>query len=35
MTADEKRQFESDHFQRVLAQMTDTFVKTIHAARKT
>jgi hypothetical protein len=32
MTAEEKRQFENDHIQRVLVQMTDAHVKTIHAA---
>lgn len=32
MTADEKRQHENDHIQRVLAQMTDEHVKTIRAA---
>lgn len=32
MTADEKRQFENDHIQKVLAQMTDAFVSTIRAA---
>jgi hypothetical protein len=32
MTADEKRKFENDHIQRVLAQMTEAFVKTSHAA---
>jgi hypothetical protein len=32
MTADEKRQFENDHIQRVLVQMTDAHVKTIQAA---
>jgi hypothetical protein len=34
MTADEKRQFENDHIQRVLAQMTDAHVKTIQAAQE-
>lgn len=32
MTAEEKRQFENDHIQRVLAHMTDAFVKTIEVA---
>jgi predicted nucleic acid-binding Zn-ribbon protein len=32
MTAEEKRQFESDHIQMLLAQMTDAFVKTIRTA---
>ncbi len=32
MTADERRQFENDHIQRVLVQMTDAHVKTIQAA---
>lgn len=32
MTADEKRQFENDHIQRVLAQMNDAFVKTMQVA---
>jgi hypothetical protein len=31
MTADEKRQFENDHIQRVLAEMTDAHVQTLHA----
>jgi len=34
MTAEEKRQFENDHIQRVLVQMTDAHVKTIQAARE-
>jgi hypothetical protein len=34
MTAEEKRQFESDHFQRVLAQMTDTHVQALQAAQE-
>jgi hypothetical protein len=33
MTADEKRQFENDHIQRLLAQMTDAHVQTIRAAQ--
>jgi hypothetical protein len=32
MTAEEKRQFENDHIQRVLAQMTHAHVRTIQAA---
>lgn len=32
MTAEEKRQFENDHIQTVLAQMTDAFVNTFRAA---
>lgn len=32
MTAEEKRQFENDHIQTVLAQMTDAFVNTVRAA---
>jgi hypothetical protein len=34
MTADEKRQFENDHIQRVLAQMTDAHGKTMQAAQE-
>ena len=34
MTAEEKRQFENDHFQRVLAQMTDTHVQALQAAQE-
>jgi acyl-CoA reductase-like NAD-dependent aldehyde dehydrogenase len=34
MTADEKRQFENDHIQRVLAQMTDAHGKTVQAAQE-
>jgi len=34
MSADEKRQFENDHIQRVLAQMTDAHVGAIRAARE-
>ena len=33
MTADEKRQLENDHIQRVLAQMTDAHVQTMRAAQ--
>jgi len=32
MTAEEKRQFENDHIQTLLARMTDEHVKTIRAA---
>jgi hypothetical protein len=32
MTAEEKRQFENDHIQRVLAQMTHAHVRTVQAA---
>lgn len=34
MTAEEKRQFENDHIQMVLAQMTDAFVGTVRAANE-
>jgi len=34
MTAEEKRQFENDHIQRVLAQMTDTHVQAFQAAQE-
>lgn len=34
MTAEEKRQFENDHIQRVLAQMTDAHVQALQAAQE-
>lgn len=34
MTADEKRQFENDHIQRVLAQMMDAHVQAFQAAQE-
>jgi hypothetical protein len=34
MTAEEKRQFENDHIQRVLAQMMDAHVETMRAAQE-
>lgn len=34
MTAEEKRQFENDHIQRVLAQMTDTHVQAFQSAQE-
>jgi hypothetical protein len=34
MSADEKRQFENDHIQRLLAQMTDAHVGAIRAAQE-